>query len=123
VLGFIAKNTIGQVVFLSGDEHCGCHTEIELRDQNNKFLTRAHSLHTTAAYAPFPFANAPATDLVLQETIHFSYKGASYSCLVNATASAARDGATMLRPWQDGGAWKLDYEFTGGTDGVETLTL
>ncbi|RPI63376.1 MAG: hypothetical protein EHM50_02415 [Lysobacterales bacterium] len=122
VLGLIAEKGIQHVVFLSGDEHRGCVTVIELRDKTNNLLARVHSIHTTAAYAPFPFANSLADDFMKQETISFTHNGTSYTCVVDATLPPARDGATLLRPWRDGSAWKLDYEFTGGIGGG-TLTL
>lgn len=123
VLGFIAANGIQNVVFLSGDEHRGCVAEIKLRDATGTtLLARAHSIHTTAAYAPFPFANSLAEDFVKKETITFSHGGTTYKCDVDAKLPTTRDGATLLHPRQDGaGAWLLDYEYTDG--GVQTLTL
>jgi phosphodiesterase/alkaline phosphatase D-like protein len=113
VLGHIAEQGIHNVVFLSGDEHCGCVADIELRDQNDKPLTRLHSLHTTAAYAPFPFANGCIEDLVMAEVIPFVHNGVTYRCAVDAQPAPVRSGATLLSTRQDaGGTWHLDFEFS-----------
>jgi hypothetical protein len=122
VLGFIAKNNIEHVVFLSGDEHRGCVAKIQLRDKDDKLITRLHSIHTTAAYAPFPFANSLEDDFVKSETTPFVHDTVTYSFVVNANLPAARDGATLLRPWRDAdNKWWLDYEYVDG--GVQTLEL
>jgi cholesterol oxidase len=123
VLGFIAEQGIQHVVFLSGDEHRGCVARIELR-QGGALRALLHSIHTTAAYAPFPFANSLPEDFVTTDVFAFDYSGTTYECIVNAMLPATRDGATLLRPWRDGstvGLWHLDYEYADG--GVQTLTL
>ena len=97
-------------------------TELALPSTAGGAVIRAHSIHTTAAYAPFPFANGLAEDFMEQETLSFTHGGQSYECRVDATLPAVPDGATILRPWRDGhGAWKLDYEYAAG--GTQTLTL
>jgi hypothetical protein len=129
VLGLLAKHSVPHVVFLSGDEHRGCVASIELRDAAGaNVLTRAHSIHTTAAYAPFPFANSLPEDFVTHDAFEFEHQNVKYQCAVNATLPTTRDGATLLHPyWQTinttyaTGAWRLDYEYADG--GVHTLTL
>jgi hypothetical protein len=129
VLGILAKNAVKNVVFLSGDEHRGCVANIELRDASGgTLLTRVHSIHTTAAYAPFPFANSGIADFVESEVIDFKFATVGYKCVVSATLPTSRDGATSIRPyWRTintsppVGEWRLDYEYTDG--GVQTLTL
>jgi hypothetical protein len=123
VLLIIAKNSIQHVVFLSGDEHRGCVARIVLTTGGSTVAT-AHSIHTTAAYAPFPFANALAEDFMDVDGFQFTDKGVTYECTVTVTSPTTRDGATMLRPWRDSstaGVWHLDYEYADG--GVQTLTL
>ncbi len=68
LLTFIATNRIQNVVFLSGDEHHSCVAKITLREYaaDGKTLeppTIAHSVHCSALYAPFVFANGDKTEL------------------------------------------------------------
>jgi hypothetical protein len=122
VLVLIAANSVQHVVFLSGDEHRGCVAKVELRDKSGPLRARAHSIHTTAAYAPFPFASSLAEDFVTNETFELKDNGTTYECVVEAALPPARDGATLLRPWlASGNVWRLDYEYADG--GVQTLTL
>ena len=120
-LAFIAHEKIEGVVFLSGDEHRGCVATVELLDATNTLITRIHSLHTAAAYSPFPFANSLDEDIVENETIDLASSYGSYRCKVSATRPAPGDGATFLSVRKDGAAWKLDYEFADGV--VKTLVL
>jgi hypothetical protein len=122
VLGFIAKNGLQQVVFLSGDEHRGCIASIELRDSGGTVLARVHSIHTAAMYAPFPFANSPDEDIVApSESFDVVFGGTTYTCVVNARRPPAGDGPTFLRVRNASGTWWLDYEYADG--GVQTLML
>ncbi|MCK1642954.1 alpha/beta fold hydrolase [Bradyrhizobium sp. 157] len=121
VLAYIAQEKIKGVVFLSGDEHRGCVATVELRDTSDTLITRVHSLHTAAAYSPFPFANSLDEDIVADETIDIVSNYGNYRCVVNATRPPPGDGVTFLSVRQDGTAWKLDYEFADGT--VQTLVL
>ena len=121
VLAYIAHEKIEGVVFLSGDEHRGCVATVELLDATSTLITRIHSLHTAAAYSPFPFANSFDEDIVENETIDLASSYGSYRCKVSATRPAPGDGATFLSVRKDGAAWKLDYEFADGV--VKTLVL
>ncbi|MDA9528431.1 hypothetical protein ACM42_08280 [Bradyrhizobium sp. CCBAU 25338] len=122
VLAYIAYKEIEGVVFLSGDEHLGCVATVELRDTAGTLITRIHSLHTAAAYSPYPFANSLEEDIVSNETIDIvSPSYGNYRCIVNATRPPPGDGMTFLSVRQDGTAWKLDYEFADAV--VKTLVL
>jgi cholesterol oxidase len=121
VLGFIAAKNIKHVVFLSGDEHRGCVARIELFDAAGASRACLHSLHTTAAFAPFPFANSSPTDFVLRETIRFGFGRKLYRCVVDAAVVDSGDGALLLRPHRERGIWKLDYEYADG--GVQTIEI
>jgi cholesterol oxidase len=77
LLDFISKNQIGKTVFLSGDEHHSSVSQICLKPTASSVVSRltqdgAHesplctkllSVHSSALYAPFPFANGRASDL------------------------------------------------------------
>jgi cholesterol oxidase len=121
VLAYIAHKKIEGVVFLSGDEHRGCVATVELLDTTNTVITRIHSLHTAAAYSPFPFANSLDEDIVENETIDIVSSYGNYQCKVSATRPPPGDGATFLTVRKDGAVWKLDHEFANGM--VQTLVL
>jgi pimeloyl-ACP methyl ester carboxylesterase len=121
VLVHIAANKIDHVVFLSGDEHRGCVATIDLCDASGSLITRVHSVHTAAMYAPFPFANSLDEDIVTSETIDIVDGAVTYKCVVNATRPPAGDGVTFLRVSREAGVWKLDCEFAHGT--LPPLTL
>jgi phosphodiesterase/alkaline phosphatase D-like protein len=121
ILGYIAANRSQHVVFLSGDEHRGCVARIELFDATGASRALLHSLHTTAAYAPFPFANSAPTDFALRETIRFTCGKQRYRCDVDASLMDSGDGALLLRPYRDRGVWKIDYEYADGC--VRTIQL
>jgi alpha-beta hydrolase superfamily lysophospholipase len=121
VLDYIAQNGISHVVFLSGDEHRGCIASIELRNSIGMVLARAHSVHTAAMYAPFPFANSLDEDIVPSESFDVTFGSTTYTCVVNAMRPPAGDGPTFLRMHQQFGTWRLDCEYADGA--VQTLTL
>lgn len=121
VLGFIAENGIANVVFLSGDEHRACIATAQLTDGANKTLTRIHSIHTSAMYSPFPFANSMDEQFVDSETIKFQHGAKNYGCIVNTARPARGDGATFFFVRPSGGQWLLDCEFSDGSR--QTLTL
>jgi hypothetical protein len=114
VLAFIAANGIGQVVFLSGDEHRGCVAEITLLDTANNLVARAHSVHAAALYAPFPFANSLDEDVMLNDTFSIADALGHFECVVTASRpTPPADGATFLTVYDDGKGWKLDIQFPG----------
>ncbi|ANN58232.1 hypothetical protein A9174_16750 [Mesorhizobium loti NZP2037] len=121
VLAHIAVNKIDHVVFLSGDEHRGYVATVDLLDASGNSITRVHSVHTAALYAPFPFANSIDADIVMSETFDIVDGASTYKCVVNAIPPPAGDGATFLRVRQNAGIWNLDCEFAHGA--LPPLTL
>ena len=96
---------------------------MELRDLSGALITRVHSVHTAAIYAPFPFANGFDKDIVESETIDIVDSGGTYHyrCVVKAERPPAGDGMTFLSVRRDGTAWKLDCEFANNA--MVKLTL
>jgi phosphodiesterase/alkaline phosphatase D-like protein len=122
VLAYIAAKKIRHVVFLSGDEHRGWVAAADLFDAAGNPITRVHSIHSAAIYAPFPFANSIDEDLVEDETIDIVHEGyGNYRCVVKAMPPPPGDGMTFLFVRQVAGTWQLDYEFADGM--VRTLSL
>jgi hypothetical protein len=121
LLVFIATNRIRDVVFLSGDEHRACVAKAELYDESGTLVTRVHSIHTAAAYAPYPFANGLDEDTIDNETIDIVDDAGSFQCVVSAMRPPLGDGTTFLSLRYDKGVWQLDYEFADGV--LRTLTI
>jgi hypothetical protein len=67
LLDFLARHRIGRTVFVSGDEHHRLACEITLqppgRGPGPDSSVKALSVHSSALYAPFPFANGHPDDL------------------------------------------------------------
>ncbi|MDP9631042.1 UNVERIFIED_ORG: choline dehydrogenase-like flavoprotein [Ensifer adhaerens] len=121
VLAYIAENRVEHVVFLSGDEHRGCIATVDLCDEDGSLITRLHSIHTAAMFAPYPFANGIDEEIVDSEAIEIRNGAKTYRCVVNATRPAAGDGATFLRVRAAAAGWELDCEFGDGA--IQTLTI
>ncbi|WP_371811959.1 alkaline phosphatase D family protein [Ruegeria sp. R13_0] len=121
LLAFIAENAIKHVVFLSGDEHRGCIAKADLNDDQGSLITRVHSIHTSAMWSPFPFANAIDEDFVDCETIAVRQGGIDYFCKVAATRPSAGDGPTYLAVRKDGIGWKLSCRYSDGVTSTVDL--
>jgi cholesterol oxidase len=65
LLDLIAQEPVRHTVFLSGDEHHALYSEAWLGPGRIKLV----SVHSSALYAPFPFANGRPQDLAGHETV------------------------------------------------------
>ena len=67
LLDFIARKQIRHTVFVSGDEHHALVCEVTLTPAHRRGRplqpVRLLSVHSSALYAPFPFANGHPADL------------------------------------------------------------
>lgn len=113
LLAHIADRNIRNVVFLSGDEHLSCVASAWLRSPKSPGPTLIVSVHSSALYAPFPFANSIPEDLAGDETFHFRQYDDEYSCRVETQFAAPGDGFAVLRTLKDpvSGKWKLCCRF------------
>ena len=107
---------IRNVVLLSGDEHLSCHARITLRDtQGHQVMV--HSVHSSALYAPYPFANGVAALLADAETFQFDAPAVApdvrFSCQVHTVFAPPGDGFTTLKVTQDNGGWWLRLRYHG----------
>lgn len=113
LLAHIADRNIRNVVFLSGDEHLSCVASAWLRSPKSPEPTLIVSVHSSALYAPFPFANSLPEDLAGDETFQFRQDNDEYSCRVETQFGAPGDGFAVLRTLKDpvSGKWKLCCRF------------
>jgi cholesterol oxidase len=119
LLAFLYTHQIQNVVFLSGDEHLFCWTPMEVfaaasgQALNNEEHTdtpqakiRAWSLHCPGLYAPLPFTNAKASQLITAQRFPLKCPsrgtelivtyGTQTSC-AQATRTHEGDGYVVLR--------------------------
>ena len=116
-------------MFLSGDEHLPCYARIMVTDVMNNRVSVFYSIHTAAAYAPFPFANGFKAQQLEQETLFFNVGATSveyqsdklaaepitasyrYQCKIEATYPPPGDAMTKIRVWKNNAHWSLRAEF------------
>ncbi|MEJ2602228.1 MAG: alpha/beta fold hydrolase [Gammaproteobacteria bacterium] len=131
------------LVFLSGDEHLASHARIEVRERASDESVVIHSVHTAAAFAPYPFANGSRYRHLVDETFYFSIVAGNglsmaseqtsspgsidpddydYVCEVTTRYPAPADGMTYLRAYRDGGRWSMDCEFASETLRIADLS-
>jgi hypothetical protein len=71
VLRMIWAQQIKNVIFLSGDEHFGSCAKITASGADGTNPIIIHSVHTAAAYAPYPFANGHKSRHLDDEELYF----------------------------------------------------
>ena len=113
LLGFIARRGIRNLVFLSGDEHLSCDATLTLTTPGGQSVT-VRSIHSSALYAPYPFANTQPADLADSGSgfsfVHPRRSGRRYSCTVDYQL-APGDGYAVLRAQGQGANWRVTCEF------------
>jgi cholesterol oxidase len=93
LIEFIFDNKIRNTVFLSGDEHHSLFAEITIRPANAETpAIKLVSVHSSALYGPFPFANGRPQDLVEHET----FRAGNLSVEVQTTFASPGDGFALL---------------------------
>jgi len=109
VLGHIARERVPNVVFLSGDEHLSLVARVTLRAGNGEPVL-VHSVHSSALYAPFPFANSIDDDLAADETFRLG----DCSVEVRTRFAAPGDGFAVVRVFEEQGRWRARLRFLRG---------
>jgi len=99
---------------------------IECVDSPGKVVT-IHSIHSSALYAPYSFANSSEEDFASPDDFEFDHgAGASmrrFVCRVQTFFPHSGDGFTIIRPYRTGASsWRLDVEFDGA-DGKVRQTI
>ena len=114
VLRFIAEHQIGGVIFLSGDEHIPCVSDIVVSAPDAPAV-RVLSLHAAPLYAPLPFANARVEDFSGNETFSSSGERSDDTIAVQVRSEFPVIGSGFVsidvpRAWTPGA---LRVEFRG----------
>jgi hypothetical protein len=106
-----------KVIFLSGDEHrcllTSARCEVDARG------LQVHSVHSSALYAPYPFANARPEDFAVSgDRIETS---GNRTWAVEGEVMPAGDGYCVIDVAHDDKGWRVDlqYDLAGQADPVE----
>lgn len=96
-------------VFVSGDEHIPLIAKITFHDAQGIFITKTHSIHTGALYAPYPFANGQKEQLIENDEFPvMTSAGQTYVCSVTVEHLDPTPGFTRLDLSRDhAGQWQL----------------
>jgi cholesterol oxidase len=119
LLAYIVENEISNVVFLSGDEHISFATRATVAARDSGKVVSIYSIHSSALYAPFPFANAVADDLAWEDRFEFSLPpegagrpGGAYCCHVDTEFAPPGDGFTLVQVLRENGEWAVRCGFS-----------
>ena len=112
MLAFIEKHELRKIVMLSGDEHHSLHSETWVGAMRIKVVT----VHSSALYAPYPFANGRPRDLMGKECNN--YGGKTFD--VDTFFVPPGDGFAVLDVMGDSTAplLRIEYAKAGGSGAV-----
>jgi cholesterol oxidase len=108
LLQLVARGRHQHVVFLSGDAHLSlvCSLDVVVDGQPPVCV---HSVVSSGLYAPWPFANSPAADLLLDGDVAFRHRGAvAFSGTMTTAAIGTGQGFARVDVRRVGdGRWQL----------------
>ncbi|WP_431264783.1 alkaline phosphatase D family protein [Roseateles chitinivorans] len=121
LLGAVWRHRATGLVFLSGDEHRSgwVSAEISAVDGEDSAPVRIHSVHSSALYAPWPFAVTAVEELAAPDVFEFDGPdGQRLRCVVGAWADHPGDGFAVLRVAGAGDRIDLWFDRSGPQTGV-----
>lgn len=122
LLGAVWRCRASGLVFLSGDEHRSGWVSAEISavdgdDRDDGAPVRIHSVHSSALYAPWPFAITAVEELAAPDAFEFDGPdGRRLRCVVSAWSDHPGDGFAVLRV--RGGEVELWFDRVGQTSGA-----
>ncbi|MFB9243066.1 alkaline phosphatase D family protein [Massilia antarctica] len=116
LLAHIGGHGMRNVVFLSGDEHLSCTATLLVQPPGAGPAVTIRSFHSSALYAPYPFANSIAEDLADSgDTFDFTDPAGAFpgrfDCKVEEVVYAKGDGFALVTAEQCGGRWDIVCTF------------
>ncbi len=111
LLAGVYNRGIDDIVFLSGDEHISSVARIAVRRTGVDKIVVAHSIHSSALYAPYPFANGTENDFAGTEEFCFLHDGREYVCSVGTWYPAAGDGFAIVTIAKEPQGWSVAARF------------
>jgi hypothetical protein len=111
LLRFACDHQLKGLVFLSGDEHISSFTEAKITKMGSNMACTIYSVHSSALYAPYPFANGTAEDYESCERFYFpDPRRGPYECSVK-TEFAPGDGFALVETDRHVRGCELRVEF------------
>ena len=97
-----------------------CVAEINVCCSESGHDVTTWSVHSSALYAPYPFANSVEDDFPESDRFEFDWDGRHYRCTVRTRFPSLGDGFAILSARPEGGHWNLDvaYDRDGRTDTI-----
>lgn len=115
LLAHLCRTQARNVVFLSGDEHLSCIARLRIRREGDgpEREVVAHSVHSSALYAPYPFANSRPHDFHTHDGFTFTDRHEGrlehFHCRVETDFAPPGDGIALLETRQGpDGQWHVD---------------
>jgi choline dehydrogenase-like flavoprotein len=96
LIGFLYDERVTNTVFLSGDEHHSFHAETLVTRDGCGHALRILSIHSSALYAPFPFANGRQQQFPGYEPIKDIYRVGNYQLEVSVSFAPPGDGYALI---------------------------
>ncbi|MBZ9810310.1 MULTISPECIES: alkaline phosphatase D family protein [unclassified Mesorhizobium] len=128
LLRFACDKEIKRLVFLSGDEHVSSLVTARVTNSKTGKQSILHCIHSSALYAPYPFANGTADNFQANETFYFrdpdpDPTNGPYCCDVQ-TSFAPGDGFALVTTCRRRSHWRLVVRFhdSRGLKGNGTFT-
>ena len=118
LLAHLCRTQARHVVFLSGDEHLSCIARLRIRREGDgpEREVVAHSVHSSALYAPYPFANSRPHDFHAHDSFTFTDLHGGrlehFHCRVDTDFAPPGDGLALIETGQgpDGG-WHVNVSW------------
>ncbi len=117
LLGYLCDNEVKGVVFLSGDEHLSNVVTATVTNADGSKSCTLHSIHSSALYSPYPFANGKEEDFKDNESFWLedpTTRQQAYHCKVK-TRFAPGDGYAVLKADSKPTGWRLGVDFYNAT--------
>ena len=112
LLACACDQEVNGLVFLSGDEHISSVVQARVTNLETGACCTLHSIHSSALYAPYPFANAREADFARNETFRFPDRDAGpYCCEVKTAFAPAGDGFALVTAEPAGAGWRVRVVF------------
>jgi cholesterol oxidase len=112
LLAGVYRRASNDIVFLSGNEHLSNVARIEISKVDDPdHVVVAHSVHSSALYAPYPFANAIEEDFAGTEAFEFANDGTTYLCRVKTWFPSLGDGFAVLSISDAESGWQVSVRF------------
>jgi phosphodiesterase/alkaline phosphatase D-like protein len=108
------------IVFLSGDEHRSSFSTINVTHLETGKTCCIYSIHSSALYAPYSFANGAEANFNIDDIFRFpDAKDGPYLCSVETGFAEEGDGYAIVKAARETSGWQGIVEFYNA-DGLKT---